>query len=126
MNILLIEPDRLLAKNYHEALELAGHKVNWQHDAQSAVHALDDFSAEAVILELQMPSHNGIEFLYEFRSYPEWQNIPVIVLSMVPEEALGEPGLMKKLGVEDYLYKPQAKLRRLVRTIEDLAQPVGK
>ncbi len=125
MNILLIEPDKLLAENYRQALELSGHKVIWRQNAQGAIHALEDFQSEAVILELLMPSHNGIEFLYEFRSYPEWQHIPVIVLSLVPEEeVLDDHGLLKQLGVEKYLYKPQTKLRQLVRVVERISQPV--
>lgn len=76
MNVLLVEPDTKLAGMYKTALESAGHKVFWALDAQSAVHLADDSAPDLVVLEIQLTSHSGIEFLYEFRSYNEWQDIP--------------------------------------------------
>lgn len=125
MNILLIEPDRILANNYRYALEQAGHSVNCQPSAQSAVHHADGERPDLVVLELQLPSHNGIEFLYEFRSYPEWRHIPVVVLSLVAEESIaGETKLLEQLGVKRFLYKPQTKLYQLVAAVNRIAEPV--
>lgn len=119
MKILLIEPDYILAKNYQAVLEHAGHTVHREPSAQTALFAMENGLPDLVILELQIPMHNGIEFLYEFRSYPEWQHIPVVVLSLTPEEdAGGDTGLLEQLGVRGYLYKPQTKLSKLVRTID--------
>lgn len=126
MKILLIEPDRLLAGNYRESLELAGHEARVEQGGQSAVHALEEFTPDIIVLELQMPTHNGVEFLYELRSYTEWQDIPVIILSLVPEEAaIGDAQYLRQLGVKAYLYKPQAKLRHLIRAVERIPQPVS-
>ncbi len=125
MKILLIEPDKILAGNYKDALEQSGHNVSWRPSAQSAIHQADSERADIVILELQLPSHNGIEFLYEFRSYPEWQDIPVIVLSLVPEESVtGGAKLFEQLGVARFLYKPQTKLRQLVSVVNYLEPAV--
>src|SRR5665213_2102299 len=82
--ILLIEPDRRLAETYAKALVAAGHKVTARAGAQSAITAADGAKPDLVILELQLIEHSGVEFLYEFRSYPEWQDIPVLIHSGVP------------------------------------------
>jgi DNA-binding response OmpR family regulator len=125
MNILIVEPDKILAETYASALRAAGHKVITCRGAQEAIFAADANAPDAILLELQLVSHSGIEFLYEFRSYPEWQHIPVIVCSQVPPtEFLDSWGLLQgELGVTDYLYKPQTTLVKLCRAVAKLGSP---
>ncbi len=117
MRVLLIEPDMQLGQIYKQALKRAGHTVDWQRDAQNAIEAAEKMRPETVILEVQLARHNGIEFLYEFRSYPDWQNIPVILQTA----ALGLPadeGLLTRLGVSAVHYKPQTSLAQLCASID--------
>lgn len=125
-NVLLIEPDRLLAETFYRAFTAAGHEVLVCASAQSAVFAADAVKPDAVVLELQLIEHSGIEFLYEFRSYPEWQNVPVILHTNVPPSEFLHSGeiLKKELGVGIYLYKPLTGLRQLLRSLhEQLSVP---
>lgn len=119
--ILLIEPDRLLADTYFKVLAKAGHQVGVSAGAQAAITAADRVKPDLVILELQLTGHSGIEFLYEFRSYPEWQGIPVIIHTLVPlsEFAASQELMKRELGVNTYLYKPRTSLRQLVSTVEE-------
>lgn len=121
-NILLIEPDRLLAKTYRQALSAAGHKVSVSATAQSAITAADDCQPDLVVLELQLIEHSGIEFLYEFRSYQDWQNIPVIIQSQVPAgEFNASRNLLKEqFGAVAYLYKPHSSLNDLLVQVNEL------
>lgn len=118
-NILLIEPDRLLAETYCQSLITAGHKVVPCASAQAAIMAADQIKPDLVVLELQLIEHSGVEFLYEFRSYLEWQSIPVIVQSHVPasEFATNWQSLKQQLGIEVYLYKPHATLKKLISSV---------
>jgi DNA-binding response OmpR family regulator len=119
MHLLLIEPDSLLATTYEKALQRAGHTVAVAHNAQAAINAADAQRPELVILELQLIEHNGIEFLYEFRSYPEWQRIPVIVHSWVPLDTRTSKSLEESLYVTAYHYKPQTTLRHLLASVRE-------
>lgn len=122
MTILLIEPNRALAKTYCQALEQAGHSVIWEQKAQAAVHRADKQSPDAVVLELQLARHNGVAFLYEFRSHPDWQNTPVIVHTMVPPENVRiAAGSLLTLGISHYLYKPRTSLKQLLSVLEQVA-----
>jgi DNA-binding response OmpR family regulator len=116
MRVLLIEPDTLLGKAYQTALTRAGHQVMWQRSAQAAVDAADKTPLDVVVVELQLPGHGGVEFLYEFRSYPEWQRVPVVLHTFVPQQHL-PTRQFAALGVAAYLYKPAASLRHLVRAV---------
>ena len=123
-NIILIEPDPILAKIYTAALKDAGHNVAYSRHAQSAVHLADQKPPQLIILELQLPGHNGIEFLYEFRSYPEWQDVPVILHTLVRTRDLeAQLPRFEHLGIVGYLYKPATNLRQLVQSVNELLQP---
>ena len=119
MNILLIEPDWVLADTYGRALIVEGHQVVPCASAQAGIQAADSHSPDLVILELQLIDHSGIEFLYEFRSYGEWQDIPVLIHSQVPpaEFASNWQLLKTELGVHEYLYKPSTNLERLLKSV---------
>lgn len=120
-NILLIEPDRVLAETYKHILESTGYKVIIAAGAQTAVSAADKIRPELVILELQLVEHSGIEFLYEFRSYDDWQNIPVLIHSQVPPSEFSDnlELLKNELNVVNYLYKPHTKLSKLVEVVAE-------
>jgi DNA-binding response OmpR family regulator len=125
--ILLIEPDAILAETYKAALEYSGHEVRKCAFAQAAITLADDHCPDIVILELQLVGHNGLEFLYEFRSYIDWRNVPVIVLSGMPPSTFAGSWevLTAGLGVAAYLHKPRTSLKKLLRTVDELL-PAGK
>jgi len=119
-NILLIEPDAVLAQVYARALNHFGHRTCTVATAQAGINAADDGVPDIVLLELQLVSHSGLEFLYEFRSYPEWQLVPVIILSHVPPGEFAKSiGLLKhRLNVSGYFYKPQTSVSKLLRAVD--------
>jgi len=121
-HILLIEPDLLLARSYYDALKTAGHVVTAVPSAQAAVLAADESKPDIVIMEVQLVGHSGIEFLYEFRSYADWQQVPLIIHTVVPpnEFAGARDLLMREMGVTLYLYKPQTSLKKLLRSVAEL------
>ncbi len=119
--ILLIEPDRVLAESYVQALLHAGHEVQAAGGAQAAVLSADAIAPDLVILELQLVGHSGIEFLYEFLSYPDWQDTPVIIQTNVPQQEFADNWdlLNRELGVKTYLYKPRTSLHELLVTVSE-------
>lgn len=120
-HILLIEPDKILSNICVQSLQKAGHTVDVTNEAQTGVHMADERQPDLVVLELQLKKHNGIEFLYEFRSYWEWLHIPIVVHSFVqPTEFATTPVLYDALGVKKYLYKPTTSLAKFVDTVNKL------
>lgn len=117
-NILLIEPNTILARTYSRALEHVGYVVVRAADAQGAIFAADEHQPDVVVLELQLGAHDGIEFLHEFRSYAEWQDIPVVLHSSVlPTQLAGAQFALEELGVRTALYKPRTSLQKLISTV---------
>lgn len=123
--VLLIEPDQVLARTYATCLERAGHEACIAATAQAGIHAADDATPDIVLLELQLVAHSGIEFLYEFRSYADWQDVPVVILSYVPPQEFNQSidVLKSRLGVRAYHYKPATSLKALLRTVGAATTP---
>ncbi len=119
----MVEPDKVLADTYKGFLESKGYQLLVAAGAQTAITLADQKTPDLVILELQLIEHSGIEFLYEFRSYKEWQKIPIIIHSQVPSrEFKGSQDLLKnELGVDIYLYKPQTSLKTLLDRVGELS-----
>ena len=122
--ILLIEPDALVARNIIKLAQKASHSVDWTIDAQTAIDLADEHRPDAVILELLLAGRSGVEFLYEFRSYPEWQNTPVIIYSNLSEQELPvKSGCYRELSIARYFYKPVASLSHIIDEVSWLAHP---
>lgn len=122
-SVLLIEPDKVLAKAYKQQLTLAGFNVAVVHDGHEAVIAIDESMPNAIILEPQLAGHSGIEFLHEFRSYDDWKNIPVIINTSVPEQVFGvDESVWYRLGVIRYFYKPKTTAKQLIGELKSLEQ----
>lgn len=123
MRILLVEPDVLLGKVYNEALHAAGYIVDWVTSAQAAVYAADKNIPNVVILEMQLKQHNGVAFLQEFRSYADWEEVPVLLHTVLPPMRLQVfKDALQEMGVSEVMYKPQTTLRQLIDTTRTVAQ----
>lgn len=117
--ILIIEPDAILGKQYASHLINNGYSVTHCRTVKAAISHLDTKGADLVITELVLPMHNGLEFLYEFRSYSDWQHIPVIILTFVSYDRLKDALGYKSLNIEACLYKPQTSLDALTIHVEN-------
>ncbi len=118
--VVLVEPDVMLADTYHKALARAGYEVAHARTAQSAIDVIDGWTPDCIILEMQLPAHNGVEFLYELRSYIEWQRVPVVINTYTPRsEFVRMHDALQTLGIAEVLYKPQTTLRRLVAAVRE-------
>jgi DNA-binding response OmpR family regulator len=121
-NILFVEPNLLLARTYVAAVQHAGYDARYARSAQDAITAADTQCPDVVLLELELPSHDGIEFLHEFRSYSEWMDVPVVLLTNVTPPTLAplEKQLEEDFGIRMYLYKPQASLQKIITAVRAL------
>ena len=110
LNILLVDDDEVDVMNVKRAFQKA-HITNPLFVAGDGIEALErlragDFPCDRrlVLLDLNMPRMNGIEFLRELRRDPELHATPVVVLTTSDDErdkvdAYG-------MNVAGYLLKP--------------------
>jgi CheY-like chemotaxis protein len=113
INILLIEDDKLDLMDAKRTLDKMGvlHIMQIARDGEEAIGMLTRFQKEnpgslpdIILLDLNMPKMNGIEFLQNLRREERWRNIKVFVLTTSEEREDREQ--TAKLGVSGYIVKP--------------------
>lgn len=118
--ILLLEPDVVLAGSLAAHLANANHKVYVHSDPQAAIAEADKHKLDLIITDLQLAGRSGVEFLYEFRSYPDWQTIPVIVTGSVNDQSMSAyTEVFDELNVSNYFYKPALQTQELVAAVNN-------
>lgn len=126
-NIMLVEDDEVDVMNVRRAFK----KSNITNPLYVAANGLDALimlrskddkltipkERRLVLLDLNMPKMNGIEFLRELRSDPELKAIPVIVLTTSNEDR--DKVEAYKLNVAGYILKPVT-FSKFVEAVETL------
>jgi CheY-like chemotaxis protein len=110
INILLVEDDEVDVMTVKRAFE-KNHITNPLYVAGDGVEALEKLrdsqlpgNRRLVLLDLNMPRMNGIEFLRELRQDPELAPTPVVVLTTSNDEQ--DKVEAYNLNVAGYLLKP--------------------
>jgi CheY-like chemotaxis protein len=79
--VLIVEDDRTLRELYRSALRTAGYEVGAVEDGTDALHRVEHWTPDVVVLDLALPRLDGRDLRHELRSRPDTRNIPVIVVS---------------------------------------------
>jgi DNA-binding response OmpR family regulator len=116
--ILLLEPDNAIASSVSRALDQQ-YEVIRASSASTALEITNDNDIDLAIVELSLGGHSGFEFLYEFRSYADWLQVPIIVFSTVKlDDSLLHSRSWQALNISSYLYKPTTTLSTLSSMVE--------
>ena len=99
--ILCVEDDPQMRTFLLAQLKARGYHSQAVRDGAQAVDMAAIFQPQLVLLDLSLPSLDGLSFLRRFR---EWSSAPVIVLSAHDEEPVKIKAL--DVGADDYLTKP--------------------
>jgi GAF domain-containing protein/DNA-binding response OmpR family regulator len=78
---LLVDDDDVVRRSVRQALEPVGWQVTEAENGQVAVEAIGAARPDVIILDLMMPKMDGFEFLDQLRARPDWQGIPVVVIT---------------------------------------------
>lgn len=103
MKILVVDDSATMRKIVGLTLTGAGHTYVEAENGFKALEAMKAGDFEFIILDVNMPEMNGIEFL-KAHAAASGKELPVIVLTTQDEEALKKEAL--SLGAKDFLIKP--------------------
>ena len=107
--ILLVEDDQLDVISVERSLN----KIDQNYElftAYNGIEALDilkdhpDALPDVILLDLNMPKMNGIEFLKVIKADDRYKDIDVFIMTTSGEEA--DRRLAEDLGISGYLIKP--------------------
>ena len=114
VNILLVEDDYLDIMNVERELSKIDltHPLHVARNGREALNMLRGSEGAAkispapsvILLDINMPKMNGLEFLAEVRREPEFSHIPVFIMTTSNEET--DRMAAQRLNVTGYIVKP--------------------
>ena len=118
-HILVIDDDEEIQIVARHALEPEGYQVAEAATGEDGLRAIARKKPDLILLDLMLPEMNGLDVCRELKASPDYQRIPVVMLTAKDDEADIVTGL--ELGAEDYITKPfstkvlVARLRAVLR-----------
>lgn len=126
MRVLIVEDDDRIAKDIAATLGAAGYAVEHERDGEEAWFRGDTEAFDAVILDLGLPTMDGLAILKRWRAAE--RRFPILVLTARGSWVERVEGI--DAGADDYLAKPfqmeelLARLRAIIRRSAGQASPV--
>lgn len=102
--VLVIEDDLASAQLIESQLVSSGYDVVLCDQPLRAVDMAADLQPDAITLDIMMEPINGWGLLSNLKSHPRTASIPVVIVSIIDQPALGA-----HLGADEYIVKPVAK-----------------
>ncbi len=102
--ILLIEDEEDIASLIKFQAELEGYRIHIEADGLNGFLAIEKENPDIIILDIMLPGLNGLDFCRKAKNHPQFNSIPIIILSARTEEVDVVLGL--ELGADDYVPKP--------------------
>ncbi len=118
LNILAVDDSRTMRDMLALALGEAGHTVRLAEDGQDALNALDDFSPDAIISDINMPRLDGFGFVEAVRRIERYRATPILVLTT--ESAPDLKARARAAGATGWIVKP-FDAPKLVRALQMVA-----
>jgi CheY-like chemotaxis protein len=101
--VLIIDDEFGIVEALIALLTDEGFRAHSAPDGKQGLAKLDEVQPDVIMLDFMMPVIDGAGVLQALRAHPVWRNVPVIMMSAVPEPAV------RKLcgdGFQAFLHKP--------------------
>lgn len=108
LRVLLIDDDPQMLVLLERALEGSPYRVSGALSADEGLSKARELCPDAILLDVMMPETDGWRTLHRLKSDPLVADIPVVMHTIVTDQALGF-----SLGATDYLVKPVERDRLL-------------
>lgn len=102
--ILVVDDNRDVADTLAASLRMVGQTVVVAYDGFAALAALENFSAELMVLDLSMPGMDGLTLAREIRNRPQFAHVPLVALSGFGRDS--DRIAARAAGFDHHLVKP--------------------
>jgi len=114
--ILIIEDEKDLRFFLSSAFSQEGFEVMEAIEAEEAFEKIKQKKPDLILLDIFLPKKSGFDFLIELKKNPNWEQIPVIILSNLGQREEIERGM--ELGAVDFLIKANFTLEEIVQRVK--------
>lgn len=103
--ILIVDDSPTMRRIIKNTLERLGYKESVEAgNGKEALQQLKEYPINFVITDWNMPEMNGLEFVTELRATPEYESLPVL---MITTRGMKDDVLQAvQAGVNNYIVKP--------------------
>lgn len=122
-HVLIVEDEDFLVRALKDNLISEGHSVAVAMDGEAAFEELRKQKPDLILLDLLLPKKNGFDVLKDIRQSPEWQLVPVIILSNLGEDSEIKRAL--ELGANDYFVKSQHPIQEVIEKVREYLEGKG-
>ena len=122
--ILVVDDDPDIRIMLSTVLEVEGYGVITARDGVECLELIRETQPDLLILDLLMPRKDGFTVVRELRESAEYADLPILILTAVPEEASRrryELEVGASMHVQDYVVKrirPPELLRRVEKLLK--------
>jgi CheY-like chemotaxis protein len=120
MKILIVDDEEDVLTMYKARLEAEGFEVATAINGQKGLEMAFEQAPDVILLDIIMPKFNGLDVLQMLKARDETKDIPVYLLTNLPEEASEEKGM--QLGATGYLVKANNDPSTVATLIKGLAK----
>ncbi len=120
MKILSVDDTRTIRKTVQSMVEVIGADFLEAENGQEGLDVLakENGNVDLIILDIEMPVMDGLEFLKRVKSSEEYTRIPIIMLTTVNlKERMVEA---IRLGAKQYMTKPFTSEQLLTKIVQAL------
>jgi signal transduction histidine kinase len=117
--ILLADDNLTTCETLSEYLIAKGYRLILAHNGLQAIEQSLEKRPNIILMDVQMPTLDGLEAMRRIRAHPEIAQTPIIALTALA--MAGDEARCLEAGASDYLSKPVS-FKKLVNKIEALLQ----
>ncbi len=103
-SILVVDDEPYNFDVIEALLSSQSYELNYVADSSQALASLETFQPDLILMDVMMPEVNGIELCEQIKALPQWQFVPIIMVT-----ALGSKTDLSRClqaGADDYISKP--------------------
>jgi DNA-binding response OmpR family regulator/HPt (histidine-containing phosphotransfer) domain-containing protein len=116
--VTIVDDDPLLLEGVSALLSTRGMTVTTLSEPSRFWETLEASAPDLLILDLDMPTHNGIELCRAVRTDPQWATLPILVLTAY-SAALASDRVFAA-GADDFVTKPVVDTTLVTRIVNRL------
>jgi CheY-like chemotaxis protein len=118
--VLLIEDDPMIYRLYQKLFSLEGFEIELAENGQLGLKKLETFHPDILLMDIMMPTMNGLEMLTQLKTDPNTKDIPVVVLTNIADMNITQMALSK--GAILCIIKSQTEPEDVVNSVRAVLQ----
>jgi CheY-like chemotaxis protein len=114
--VMVVDDTAVIRETVARLLRHEGFETVCAANGKEALSKLQLSLPDLIILDLMMPVMDGLRCLEELRRHPQWQTLPVIVMTAMADEE--NHHLAAGLGVQDYIVKARFSANQILDRVK--------